>query len=386
MFSNRFPASLAPNRLIRTLNERKSRGERVIDLTQSNPTKAGFLYDERAVLDAISSPQSLAYDPSPRGLLSARKAIADYYRTRGAKVDPDSLLLTASTSEAYGYLFKLLADPGDEIFIPRPGYPLLEWLAQMESLHLIPYPLQYGEEGWHCDFETLRNCISDKTRAIVVVSPNNPTGSYLKKEELKAYNELCLEYGLSLLIDEVFSDYCHQESPHQVRCAVGNEEVLTFVLNGFSKVLALPQVKLGWMHIGGPSEKAKEARDRLELIADTYLSVSTPIQHAVPLLLPKRQDIQTQINSRLNENERFLKKTFSSDRLFKREGGWYAIVRFDDQAPDERRTLDLLEQDGIFVHPGYFYDFQEEGFLVVSLLTLPRDFQTGISKIASRFC
>ncbi len=385
MFSSRFHFDLTPNRLMETLQAKKAAGVEVLDLTESNPTQAGFNYNAPEILSALAQPQAMLYEPSPRGLPAARQAITNYYLQYNKTIDSDSVFLTASTSEAYSYLFKLLADPGDEVLVPKPSYPLLDFLTALDSVQPVQYPLKYDAgRGWKIDLEALRNLISDKTKAIVVVSPNNPTGSYLKTGELAQLNALCAKNNLALIVDEVFSDYRYQSTAGQVETAVGNEGALTFALSGLSKVVGLPQVKLGWIQVSGPASRVAEAGSRLEFIADTYLSVATPVQHAVERLLAQRQAIQQQIIARLDDNHRFLESQCAASpncRPLIREGGWYAVLEIDDGAPDDELVQQLLEQDNVFVHPGYFYDFDQDGILVLSLLTPPATFQAGVSKI-----
>ncbi len=370
------------------LQAKKAAGIEVLDLTESNPTCAGFSYDAVEILGALTQPQAMLYEPSPRGLPAARQAITNYYLQRNKTIHADSLFLTASTSEAYSHLFKLLADPGDEVLVPKPSYPLLDFLTALDSVQPIQYPITYNHQhGWRIDLDALHNLISTRTKAIVVVSPNNPTGSYLKANELAELNALCAKNNLALIVDEVFADYRYQARADQVETAVGNEGALTFVLSGLSKVVGLPQVKLGWIQVSGPASLVAEAGSRLEFIADTYLSVATPVQHAVERLLAQRQAIQQQIIARLDDNHRVLESQCAASpncRVLIREGGWYAVLEIDGdgaQASDDDRVLQLLEQDNVFVHPGYFYDFDRDGILVLSLLTPPSIFQAGVSKI-----
>ncbi|MBI3240665.1 MAG: pyridoxal phosphate-dependent aminotransferase [Chloroflexi bacterium] len=388
MFSSRFHFDLTLNRLMETLQAKRAAGVEVLDLAESNPTRAGFDYAAADILSALTQPQAMLYEPTPRGLPVARLAITNYYLQRNKTIHPDSLFLTASTSEAYGHLFKLLADPGDEVLVPKPSYPLLDFLTALDSVRPIQYPTTYNSKlGWRIDTETLPDLITDKTKAIVVVSPNNPTGSYLKTNELAQLNALCAKNNLALIVDEVFSDYRYQSAADQVETAVGNEGALTFVLSGLSKIIGLPQVKLGWIQVSGPASLVAETQSRLEFIADTYLSVATPVQHAAERLLAQRQAMQKQIIARLDDNHRFLEAQCAklpNCRPLLREGGWYAVLEIDDdgaQVSDDERVQQLLEQDNIFVHPGYFYDFDQDGILVLSLLTPPAIFQAGVSKI-----
>ena len=389
MFSSRLNWDAPPNPLLQSLAAKRAAGVEILDLTESNPTRAGFTYDERDILNTIARPQSLLYEPSPRGLPSARQAVADYYRDRGRVIAPDSIFLTASTSEAYGHLFKLLADPGDEILVPQPGYPLFDFLSALDSVRQIYYPLSYDDAlGWQINFERLRAAIGPRTRAIVVVNPNNPAGNYLKQRELAELNTLCAGRRLALIVDEVFSDYSHGADSQRVETAVGNEGALTFVLSGLSKIAGLPQMKLGWIQIGGPEPLVAAACARLEFIADTYLSVSASIQHAAPILLASRRHIQQQITSRIDGNYGWLNQQCaqsSKRQVLNREGGWYAVLEFHDSVSDDERVNQLLELDSVFVHPGYFYDFIREGYLVLSLITPTVTFRTGIERILSRW-
>ncbi|MBM4423830.1 MAG: pyridoxal phosphate-dependent aminotransferase [Chloroflexi bacterium] len=384
MFSSRLHWNLTPNQLLETLAAKRAAGIDILDLTESNPTRAGFVYDDTEILRALAQPKSLLYQPSPRGLPAARAAVADYYRDRGREIDPDSIFLAASTSEAYGWLFKLLADPGDEILVPQPGYPLFDFLTALESVRQIPYPLRYDDSaGWQINFERLQAAIGPRTRAIVAVNPNNPAGVFLKQRELAALNALCAERRLALIVDEVFSDYGCGKDEARVETTAGNEGALTFVLSGLSKVAGLPQVKLGWIQISGPQTVAAESASRLEFIADAYLSASASVQHAAPILLASRSSIQQQIIERLDSNHRWLetRARASLRRVLKREGGWYAVMDFADSVADSDRAQRWLEEFNVFVHPGYFYDFAREGFAVVSLLTPPQTFMAGIQRL-----
>jgi len=387
MFSSRVPADYTANRLSMAIEARRARGEPIFDLTESNPTRCGFLHDEPALLAALASPGALRYEPHAQGLLSARTAVAGYYGEVGAAVDPESIFLTTGTSEAYAQVFKLLADPDDEILVPTPGYPLLDVLTGLEAVRLVPYPLRYGTTGWTIDSERLRAGISTRSRAIVVVSPNNPTGSFLKRGELGDLNALCRDFDLALIVDEVFSDYGAGVDALRVRTAAGNDAALTFTLNGFSKLAGLPQVKLGWIHVSGPAGLVHQARERLAFVTDAYLSVSAAVQHAAPAILRQRAGIQQQINRRLEDNSRALLDCLSplpSCRVLPREGGWYSIVKIADDASDEEFVISLLEEDGVLVHPGYFYDFPVGTFLVLSLLPPGETFRQGAVSLARR--
>jgi alanine-synthesizing transaminase len=389
MFSDRSSWDLSPNSLSVLLQNKKSRGDAIFDLTVSNPTRVGLDYDSEEILAALSLPQSMAYEPDPRGLVQTRQAIATYYAEQGEHVDSDAIFLTASTSEAYSILFKLLGNPGEEILIPRPGYPLLSYLACFEGVHAVSYPLRYDDrKGWSIDMDVLQALVNPKTKAIVLVNPNNPTGSCMSRQELAEIDDLCREHDMSLIVDEVFSDFKAAEKPDRVRTAVNQSNSLTFVLNGLSKMAGLPQVKLGWIVVGGDAGLSAKALSRLEMMLDFYLSASTPVQHAAERLLQRRHVIQRQIFSRIDSNSRLLEKHLaktSNIRSLIREGGWYAVIEVFDAVSDEDRAVQLLDQDNTLVHPGYFYEFHREGFLVVSLLTPVDIFGNGITRLISRF-
>ena len=357
MFSSRLPWQAPRNELTKRLDRK---GLVSYDLTESNPTRAGIPYDRAAILGALSDPRSLEYEPCAAGLPVAREAVARY-----CSVAPDHVLLTASSSEAYSFLFKLLCDPGDEVLVPRPSYPLFEFLASLEGVAVKQYPLRY-QEGWWIDAAALRGMIGPRTRAIVVVNPNNPTGSYLKREELSALESL----GLPIISDEVFADYAFQPDSRRVTMSA------TFTLGGFSKLLGLPQMKLGWI-----VTRDAAARERLELIADTFLSVSAPVQHAAARWLELRSPFHAAMMSRLAENLAWLGRCCEPLHV---EGGWYATLRLPRTRHEEEWAITFLEEDDVLVQPGYFYDFETEGYAVVSLLTRPEVFREGISRILRR--
>src|SRR2546430_11209774 len=279
MFSRRTDWKLTPNHFTEAQREIAAAGREVLDLAISNPIRAGLRYDEELILKALANPKALDYDPQPKGLFSAREAVATYYRDQHAilDIDPESLALTTSTSEGYSYVLRLLCNPGDEVLVPKPSYPLFEFLADLQDVKLVPYPLIY-DHGWQIDFHSLSKAVNQRTRAVVIVHPNNPTGSYISDAEGTALNDFCRENNLALIVDEVFLDYAHDGTPRP--SFVTNQDVLTFTLSGLSKISALPQMKLGWIVTSGPEDKVNVAMERLEIVADTYLSVSTPIQVA----------------------------------------------------------------------------------------------------------
>ena len=386
-FSSRFKWNLQANRLALLLAEKKRVGAKILDLTESNPTRAGFDYPTTEILSALTAPQAMTYEPTPRGLLSARQAVTDYYRERGETVEPERIHLTASTSEGYAYLFKLLADHGDAVLVPQPSYPLFEFLAALESIELRPYELIYSHpRGWQIAFDSLEQAASSRARAIIIVNPNNPTGSFIKRNELERLTALCATRGLALVVDEVFSDYAFAPDKERVSSFISVSSVLTFVMSGISKTLVLPQMKLGWIVTGGPEELRREAEERLDLIADTYLSVGAPVQHAAPAWLRLRAGLQRQIIERVRGNLEHLSQLAADSpcRLLKVEGGWYAVLEVPRHVSEEELVLALLAEDEVLVHPGYFFDFEREAFLVLSLLPPPEIFREAISRLLAR--
>jgi len=381
MFSSRFHWDPAPNRLTRLLAEKRRAGADILDLTESNPTRAGLSYPVE-IVQALADPRALRYDPQPAGSLDAREAVCRYYADAGYTIAPDRVLLTASTSEAYQYLFKLLADPGDEVLVPRPSYPLFEFLANMESLRVVSYPLVY-HGAWSIDCDALAAAVTDRTRAIVLVNPNNPTGSFLKRDEL----QFLQSRGLPLISDEVFADYAFGEDTQRVRTLAGAAEALAFSMSGLSKIAGLPQMKLGWIVISGPAAAAAEAKDKLEWIADTYLPVSTPVQQAAPRLLELGKGIQSQIAARVRANLAWLQSAIAAGspcRTLAVEGGWYATLQVPRIRREEEWVLELLAEDNVMVQPGFFFDFESEAFLVLSLLTPPETFREGCRRLLAR--
>jgi len=378
VFSNRTALKLTPNRFTLAHEELVRQGREILDLTVSNPTRASFSYDETAILDALRNPTSLDYDPQPKGLGSARKAVANCY---DAGIDSDSLVLTSSTSEGYSYVFRLLCNSEDEVLVPKPSYPLFDFLADLQDVKLVPYPLIY-DHGWQIDFPTLEQALTPKSRAIVLVHPNNPTGSFISAEERARLNQLCRERNLSLIVDEVFLDYAHDGSQHETFAV--NDQALTFTLSGLSKISGLPQMKLAWIAVSGPQKEATEAMQRLEIIADTYLSVSAPVQLAAKTMLDQRLKLRPQlmhrIQTNLSELDLQLAKQKSCTRLAL-QGGWYAVLRVPVTRSDEDLAIELLTQKSVLVHPGHFYDFPTDGFLVLSLITPEATFHEGISRL-----
>ena len=387
MFSSRLHWDFRTNRLTQALEARRRDGARILDLTESNPTRAGLEYPPE-IVRAFDDPRMLVYEPSPAGAAEARQAVASYYATRGQRVETGRILLTASTSEAYAWLFKLLSDAGDHVLVPRPSYPLFEFLANLESVEVREYPLVY-HGGWAIDLDALAAAVSERTRAVVLVNPNNPTGSYVKRAELQALSRLCAQRRIALISDEVFSDYALGEAPdaERVPTLVGVEECLTFSMSGLSKVAGLPQMKLGWMVTSGPAKLRAEAMEKLEWIADTYLSVSTPVACAAARLLAAGESVQRQIRERTAGNLAVARETLagSAAGILAVEGGWYITVQMPRIRSEEDWAIGLLAQESVLTQPGFFYDFESEAFLIVSLLTMPEVFREGIARLR-RYC
>ncbi len=383
MFSHRTNWRLTPNALTRAIQEVRESGKEILDLTISNPTEAGVRPDTDAVLAALANPDAMSYDPQPRGLLEARKAVCHYYRASHEVFDlkPDHVLLTTSTSEAYTHVFRLLCNPGDEILVPKPSYPLFEFLAGLADVKVVPYPLIY-DHGWQIDFDSLYKAATAQSRAVIVVHPNNPTGSYVSSAETSGLNTLCRDYNLALIADEVFLDYAHDGAPRT--SFVTNRGALTFTLSGVSKISALPQMKLAWLATSGPNDLVAQAGARLEVIADTYLSLNTPIQLAAPVLLEQRKQIQPVLLDRLRVNLAELDRQLAAHPACARlqvEGGWYAVLRVPALGSDDDLAIDVVRKVGVMVHPGHFYDFSKEGHFVLSLITEPDIFREGVSRL-----
>jgi alanine-synthesizing transaminase len=383
MFSERTNWKLAQNRFTQALEEVRAGGAKILDLTISNPTRAGLRYDEAAILWALASPRALDYDPQPKGLLVARAAVAGYYEVEHGirDLDPERIVLTTSTSEGYSFVFRLLCNAGDELLVPKPSYPLFEFLADLQDVRLVPYPLIY-DHGWQMDFPSLEKAVTERTRGVVVVHPNNPTGSFVSPGEMDSLNAFCRERGLAVIADEVFLDYGLDD---QRRASFAeNGEVLTFTLSGVSKIAALPQMKVAWVVTSGPRELADAAMARLEVIADTYLSMNAPVQWALPVLLEQRKDIQQQLMERVRGNLAELDRQLAGQGACSRlnvEGGWYAVLRVPVTRSDEELAIELVRQQAVVVHPGHFYDFPGDGFLVLSLITAAEEFKEGMGRV-----
>ncbi len=383
MFSSRTNWSLTPNRLSRILRERREAGLPILDLTESNPTRCGLVLDHHDILAPLQNAEAMTYQPDPRGLRVARESVARYYAERGVSLDPSQIFLTSSTSEAYTFVFRLLADVGDSILVPQPSYPLFDFLGNLNDVDVIPYPLAY-HNGWQVDLQGLASRWHSRTRAVLVVHPNNPTGSYIRKNELAAIADLCRRSNAAIISDEVFSDYGLDGNSERVVTHAQENSVLTFTLSGLSKISALPQMKLAWIVVNGPAELRRRAEERLEVIADTYLSVSAPIALAAPAWLAQRGAIQSQVIERVRTNLHHLDEVLGPDLPVSRlsvEGGWYAILRVPATRSDEAWAIELLTQTGVSLHPGHFYDFPTEGHLVLSLLPRPDVFANALQRI-----
>ncbi len=365
-----------PNALTRRRAELLASGMPLLDLTPSNPTRAGFTYPTEAILGALSAPEVLRYEPQALGPRAARAAVGIHHG-----VDPDSVVLSASTSEAYGWLFKLIAEPGDEVLVPSPSYPLFDHLAALEGLHTRPIP-SFFTDRWHLDLGALEAAVGPRTRAVIVVGPNNPTGACLTRAEWSALTDLCAARHLALLVDEVFADFLLEPSPESLptTLAAGDPPCETYLLSGLSKVALLPQMKVGWTLLRGP--RILERREALELIADQYLSLSAPAAVALPTLLTLAPALRAQALERLRGNLATLDHHLAAHPHLSRlpvEGGWSVLLRMPAVAEDEAVALRLLEA-GVLVHPGHFFDLPPKGFLVLSLLTPPGTWVEGLNR------
>lgn len=387
-FSRRTGWDRSDNAFSRDVARARAAGRALIDLTESNPTRAGL--GGADLVPLLGHARGAAYAPTALGHPAARAAVAHYYEDRGLDVPADRVCLSASTSEAYGWLFKLLCERGDEVLIPAPSYPLFAFLAALEDVTLVPYPL-VREEGFRVDLSALEARLGERTRAVVLVHPNNPTGTFVRRDEARSIERLARERGLALIVDEVFGDYAHGPLPaSRLPSFAGEREALTFVLSGLSKVTAMPQVKLGWIVTSGPPALVAEALGRLEVIADTYLSVSTPVQMALPEILAQRGPIQDAIRTRVERNLAALDAALAElgseapVRRMAMDGGWYATLEVTRTRDEDAWVELLVREDGVIVHPGYFFEFAETGCLVVSLLPEEEAFREAIGKVARR--
>ena len=387
MFSSRIPANLAANRLSAAIAERRAQRLPIVDLTLSNPTRAGFEYPAD-LLRPLAASRALAYEPEPFGLRDAREAVARDYERQHRSVPPDRIVLTASTSDAYSQLFKLLADAGDEVLVPRPSYPLFDHLSRLDLVETRPYDLDLHAR-WSIDFASLERALTPLTRAVLIVSPNNPTGSFLTPAELDRLAALCAPRGIAIVADEVFADYELEPGAASRRADVlGRRDVLVFSLGGLSKSIGLPQVKLGWMAVAGPDALVDAALARLELVCDTYLAVSTPVQVAAADLLERGAAVRAQIAARVAANYRQLTTLLPhapACGVVPGSGGWYGVMHVPSLEPEEDLAVRLLTTEGVLVHPGYFFDFPRESFLVVSLLPPEALFGDALARVLRHF-
>jgi aspartate/methionine/tyrosine aminotransferase len=381
MFAKRTNWNLAGNRLSEALARHRASGKRLLDLTASNPTECGFAYDGEVILAALQNPAALRYEPNPKGLESARLAVTEYYSALGARVSADDIFLTTSTSEAYSYVFRLLCNPGDELLIPAPSYPLFSFLADVLDVKLVRYPLLY-DHGWQIDFHTLRQAVTPRTRGVIVVNPNNPTGHFVKANELEALNDICAKRDLAIIADEVFLDFGFGGAAPLTLAT--NNQALTLVMSGLSKVAGLPQMKMAWLVANGPAILKRQAVEKLEIIADTYLSPNAPVQLATPTFLEQRGGFQKQLLARVRHNLNELDRQLDAQRNCSRlqvEGGWYAVLRVPATRTDEELAITLLENRDVYVYPGHFFDFSSDGYLVLSLIAGEAEFAEGIRRI-----
>lgn len=372
------------NSLASAYEQLRSEGVSVIDLTASNPTDCSINYPE-GFLDVLSQANNCYYAPDPIGMGGARDAISAYYKKRGFAVHKDQIVLTSSTSEAYDNLFRLLANYGDHVLFPQPSYPLFSFLGDLNDIILDRYQLDI-DKSWALDLDNLKDQINEYTKALVCVNPNNPTGSYISQDEVSTLNQLCLHNEIPIICDEVFWDFRINNDDHYISL-IENKEVLTFTLGGLSKLLALPQMKLSWVVISGPDKLQEEARSRLEIIADTYLSVNTPVQNALPEWIAQVDTFQKPVLARIRDNYVTLSdklKHCRSCSFLGAQGGWYAVLKIKGSRSEEEWALKLLNKYHVFVYPGYFFDFKEEKFLVMSLLVEPKNFEEGVSRLLSR--
>jgi alanine-synthesizing transaminase len=384
VFAKRTDWATEPTRLSARLEQLRRENAQIFDLTESNPTRCGFVYDDQAVREALGQPAVMDYDPHPRGRIEARQAVAAYYNDRGTPISTDRIVLTASSSEAYTFCFRLLCDVEDEVLAPRPSYPLFGFLADLTDVSLVPYPLIY-DHGWQIDFVSLEKAITPRTRAILLVTPNNPTGQLLRPRERDQLTRIALKHGLALIADEVFLDFIWDESMLPMAQTLQSRgRCLTLAISGLSKISALPQMKLGWITIRGPVGPDAAAASRLEVIADTYLSVSASTQAAAGTLLEQRKLVQPQILDRIRQNLEFLDAKLSGNTPVSRlraDGGWYAVLRVPVSLSDDDWAIFLLETAAVYVHPGHLFGFESEGYLAISLIGPHDEFREGIGRL-----
>lgn len=384
MLSKRTSWDFSLNPLSRLLARKRNAGDDVLDLTESNPTRVGLDYPQEEIFAAQRDRNILLYEPNPHGLATAREAIAQYYAERGQTVSPSDVLLTSSTSEAYAFLFKTLMDPGDRVLLPRPSYPLFDDIARLEAIGIDHYRLVH-DGSWSLNTDSIEQAITPRTKAVLAVHPGNPTGSFIDASEYERLVEICSRRELALIVDEVFLDYPIDAPTNRAGTFAGEQRAVTFVMSGLSKVAGLPQMKLSWIWMGGPSELKNEARSRLEHVSDVFLSVGTPVQHGLEHYLALSRRIQSSIAMRIMSNYRSLQETFQGSpvTVLDAEGGWYVIVRLPAVCSSEEWALRLLRDHDVHVHPGYLFDFATGPFLVMSLLPAKANFRAGIRRLLS---
>ena len=387
MLTSRTNWKLTPNQLTLRLKTLQKAGVRILDLSESNPTRCQFEYLKGELLSSLSDPQNILYEPNSKGMLEARRAVQNDYQKKGVLIDPEHIFLTASTSEAYSFLFRLLVNPGERVLVPRPSYPLFDFLADLNDVRLDSYSLRYNGSGWNLDMANLTHALQIETKAIILVHPNNPTGSFINRRELDEIIKLAQTRSLALISDEVFSDYSFSDDPERIPSLAETQEVSTFTLGGISKALGLPQMKLSWITATGPEKMLEPLLERLEMILDTYLSVSTPIQRSLPIWLQSKALIQNEIKTRIQKNRAFLLNALSHSQpanYLHADGGWYAILQIPKTKSEEEWVLEFLEKQHVYLQPGYFFDFEEEAYIVLSLLVLPNIFEEGVLRILKR--
>jgi len=384
-FAQRTNWPLEKNQLTVTLEKLQNKRVPIIDLTESNPTRCDFDYNNEEILNPFNEKTNLIYEPSPQGKSSTRDVIAQYYKTKNQEVPGNRIFLTSSTSEAYSYLFRLLVDVKAQVLFPRPSYPLFQFLGDLNDIQLNYYSLTYDGQ-WQIDWPDFKNTIGQKTKAIVLVNPNNPTGNFLKKDDISKLNEICQQKNIVLICDEVFWDFAFDQTK-EYESLVNNEQVLTFTLGGLSKTLGLPQMKLSWIIINGPEKLVHDSIKRLEIISDTYLSVNTPTQNALARWISKKDEIQKEILTRIKQNLTFLHSQVHASshcQFYNVEGGWYVVIKIPSMLSEEEWVLKFLEDDHVYVHPGYYFDFEQEAFIIICLLPPPQMLQQGIERIINR--
>jgi alanine-synthesizing transaminase len=382
LYSHRLPWSQPPNLYSERISALRKSAVQILDLSRSNPTLVGLSNPDAQIAAALAGVDTLVYSPDPTGEMVARQSISRYYAQRGARVEPERIVLTASTSEAYSHLFKLICDSGDEILVPVPSYPLFEYLAGLECVRVVPYHLRY-DGAWHIDFADLRQRITNHSKVVIVVNPNNPTGSFLKRPEAEELLELASEYEMAVISDEVFADYAFASDPERVDTLSDSEEALVFCLNGLSKSTGMPQLKLGWIVVSGPGLAIVDALHHLELILDTYLSVGTPVQRALPALFRIGESVQAELRNRVLTNLDILRVSLrdSPVSLLNVEAGWSAILQIPRTRGEQEWLIALLEEEHVIAQPGFFFDMPSEAFLVLSLITPSLELETGVFRL-----